>query len=81
MKLSKDDIIELKKSLDETSNSMTRIDSERTFIKDSIVHMSDSFGLNKKVVAKLVKTYHKQSYQDEVNTMSEFTELYETITN
>jgi hypothetical protein len=80
MKLSNDNIIELKKSLNEVSNSMTRIEAERTFIKESVSHISDAFGLNKKVVNKLVKTYHKQNYQDEVNTMSEFTELYETIT-
>jgi hypothetical protein len=35
--------------------------------------------LPKKLVAKMVKVYHKQNYDEEVATHEQFETLYETI--
>lgn len=74
------DAPKLRKILDEISNSMTRAEAERTYIAEAIAEAADNFQIDKKVLRKLAKTYHKQNYNEEVSTMETFTELYETVT-
>jgi hypothetical protein len=71
-----------KKLLDavqECSNSMTRMDGEKDFIKEAVKKVSDDLKLPKPVVQRLVKVYHKQNYDEEVATHEQFEQLYETI--
>jgi hypothetical protein len=71
-----------KKLLDclrECSSSMTRMDGEKDYIRESIASISKDLQLPKKLVAKLVKVYHKQNYDEEVATHEQFEALYETI--
>ena len=71
-----------KKLLDclrECSASMTRMDGEKDYIRESIASISKDLQLPKKLVAKLVKVYHKQNYDEEVATHEQFETLYETI--
>jgi hypothetical protein len=71
-----------KKLLDclrECSSSMTRMDGEKDYIRESIASISKDLQLPKKLVAKLVKVYHKQNYDEEVATHEQFETLYETI--
>lgn len=71
-----------KKLLDclrECSGSMTRMEAERDYIKESVATVSKDLQLPKKLVAKLVKVYHKQNYDEEVATHEQFETLYETI--
>jgi hypothetical protein len=71
-----------KKLLDclrECSGSMTRMEGEKDYIKESIAAISKDLQLPKKLVAKLVKVYHKQNYDEEVATHEQFETLYETI--
>lgn len=64
----------------EASNSMTRIEAERDLIKEIAKDVSDSFQISKKIVNKMIKTYHKQSLTQEVQQHEEFVEMYEQIT-
>ena len=71
-----------KKILDaitEISNSMTRISAERDFIKDAVIDVSDKFQIPKKIVAKMARVYHKQSFNTESEENSEFESLYEEV--
>lgn len=65
--------------LHECSNSMTRIEGERDFIKEAVSEVSKNLQLPKKLVAKMVKVYHKQNYDEEVTTNEQFEALYETV--
>lgn len=71
-----------KKLLDflrEASNSLTRIEAERSLIKEGAKRICDELQLTKRVVNKMVKVYHKQSFQEEVAEHEQFEHLYETI--
>jgi hypothetical protein len=58
---------------------MTRMEGERDYIKESVTAIAKDLQLPKKLVAKMVKVYHKQNYDEEVATHEQFETLYETI--
>ena len=67
------------KIIQECSNSMTRVDGEKDFVKESIDAISKDLQLPKKLVARLVKVYHKQNYDEEIATHEQFEQIYETV--
>lgn len=67
------------KVIQECSNSMTRVDGEKDFVKESIDAIAKDLQLPKKLVARLVKVYHKQNYDEEVATHEQFEQIYETV--
>jgi len=71
----------IKACLEELSASMTRIDGERTFIKEAIKDICEEYQLSKKTFRRLAKTYHKQNFSIEVAEHEEFESMYEQITN
>lgn len=75
------DRLKIKKMLAEISNSMTRIDAEKDLIRETIKEMSDQFQLPKRTLTKMAKVYHKQNFQQEVQSHEEFESLYESVVN
>lgn len=73
------DRAKIKKMLGEVSNSMTRIESERDLIKETIKEMSQEFNLSKRQLNRMAKVYHKQNFSREKEDHEEFEELYTTI--
>jgi hypothetical protein len=69
----------LKGVLDELSNSMLRVKSEKEFQKEAIADAAEKFDMNKKLLRKMAKVYHNNSFTDEVSEMEEFQKLYETV--
>jgi aspartokinase len=69
----------IKKMLAEISGSMTRVEAERDYIKESVKEMSAEFQLSKKTLNKMARVYHKQNFNEEVASHEEFEDLYETI--
>jgi len=69
----------LLKVLKECSNSMTRMEGERDYIKEATTNIAKELQLSKKLVAKMVKVYHKQNYDEEVAVHEQFESLYETV--
>jgi hypothetical protein len=69
----------LKDVLTEVSNSMIRIKSEREFIKEAIEEAAEKFQMNKKILRKMAKVYHNNSFTYEIMEMEEFQTLYESI--
>jgi hypothetical protein len=73
---------EQKKLLDflrEASNSLTRVEAERYLIREGGKRICDELQLTKRVINKMVKVYHKQSFQEEVAEHEQFEHLYESI--
>lgn len=71
-----------KKLLDmlrEASNSLTRIEGERDLIREMKKRVCDELQLEKKVINRMVKVYHKQSFQEEVAEHEQFETLYGSI--
>ena len=81
MNLTPNDKLKLEGALKDMSTSMTRVEAERDLQKNVIGDICEELNLNKKVFRKLAKVYHKQNFDDEVNTHHEFEKLYETVTN
>jgi hypothetical protein len=65
--------------LTEISNSMLRIKSEREYIKEAIDAAAEKYDMNKRILRKMAKVYHNNSFTDEVTEMEEFQALYETV--
>lgn len=69
----------IRDSLQEISNSMTRIAAEQDFIKEEINAISEQYEIPKKLVAKLAKIYFKQNFSVEAQAFDELETLYEEI--
>jgi hypothetical protein len=69
----------LLKVLRECSASMTRIEGEKDYIRESVAEISKQLQLPKRLVNRMVKVYHKQNYDEEVATHEQFETLYETV--
>lgn len=63
----------------EVSNSMTRIDAEKEFIKDAIDAASKINEIPKKTLNKMARVFHKNNYAQELSSIEEFTTMYENI--
>lgn len=76
---SEEDREKLLKVIKECSNSLTRMEAERDYIKEAVGDASKQFQLPKRLVKRMVKVYHKQNYDEEVAVHGQFEELYETV--
>ncbi len=76
-----EDKLKLISALKDISASMSRIDAERDLLKNIKSDICDELQLNRKVLNKLARTYHKGNYSEEVEMHKHFEELYETVTN
>ena len=77
--LSEPDRDKLFKVIKECSDSMTRQDAEKDFVRESIAETSKNMQLPKRLVARLVKVYHKQNFDEKVAVHEQFETLYETV--
>lgn len=66
----------IRDALSEMSNEMSIIDSHKEAIKDVVDALYDNFKIPKKVIRRMAKTHHKQSFQEEVTEDNEFEALY-----
>jgi hypothetical protein len=70
------DLKSMKDALDEISISITKMDSEKEAIKDIINAVYDKHKIPKKIIRKMAKAHHKQSFEEEVAEYKEFEALY-----
>lgn len=80
MQLLDQDRKKIKDAMQEASNSYIRIDAERDLVKNIIADLNDAYKIPKKTISKMIKVYHKNSFQEELAEASEFEILYETVT-
>ena len=69
----------VKTVLIEVSNSLTRMEAEKDFIKDAIDAASKIHEIPKKTLNKMAKVFHKNNYSEELSSIEEFTTMYENI--
>ena len=62
------------------SDSLTRIEGEREFIKESIITLNDKFGLDKSHLRKVINIYYKQNLAEVQAQNTDVEDLYETLT-
>jgi hypothetical protein len=58
---------------------MLRVKSEKEFQKEAITDASEKFNMNKRILRKMAKVYHNNSFTEEVMEMEEFQTLYESV--
>ena len=63
----------------EVSGSMTRMEGEKSLIKEAIATIAKDHDLDKKVLRKLCKTYHAQRFHTEKQDNEEFIETYAEV--
>lgn len=78
-----EEIKKIKNALSEISNAMIQIQAQRDHIKaiKDVLAEEHKDKLSKKQINKLAKTYHANTFSQEVAEHEEFEYLYETITN
>ncbi len=69
----------LLKVIRECSDSMTRAQAEKDYIREAVADISKQLQLPKKLVSKMGKVYYKQNYDEEVAVHDQFETLYETV--
>ena len=74
------DKLKLLDALKDISTSMSRTDAERDLLKNIKKDICDELQLNRKVLNKLARTYHKGNFNEEVEMHKDFETLYETVT-
>lgn len=67
-------------ALKEMSNSMTRVDAEKTLQKEIIEEVSDKTEVPKKYIGKLARIYHKQNISEVKTENDDLETLYEVVT-
>ena len=73
------DQVKIKKMLSEISNSFTRIEAERDLIKETIEALSEDFDIEKKILRKMARIFHKQNYSAVEAEQEELALLYESV--
>lgn len=74
------DKLKLLDALKDISASMARMEAERDLLKTVKNDICEELELNRKVLNKLARIYHKGNYSEEVEMHKHFEELYETVT-
>lgn len=67
-------------ALRETSGALGRAEGERTYVSETKKKLAKDLGLAPKLISKLVKVYHKQSFEQEKADAEEFERLYLKVT-
>jgi hypothetical protein len=69
----------MKGAMDEISQSYSRIEAERDFIKEAIIALEDDVGIPKKYLSKMARIYHKNNVNEVVAEIEDIEALLETI--
>jgi len=69
----------LYKVVRECSDSMTRVQGEKDFLKEAVTDICEELKLPKRIVNRLIKVYHKQNFDEEVAVQDQFETLYEMV--
>jgi DNA-directed RNA polymerase alpha subunit len=67
-------------AIKEMSDSMTRVESEKSLQKEIIDDVSDKVEVPKKYLRKMANIYHKQNLTEVKTEMDDVEALYEAVT-
>lgn len=63
----------------EISNSLSRIEGERTYIKESIDALSEKYGVDKKYLRRTARDYHKDQFEAVTEEDAQYSDFFEMI--
>ena len=66
----------LRKSITEIADSLTRIAAERDLQKEIIKKISEELSIDKKIIRRMAKVYFNANFAQEVELDEEFEETY-----
>lgn len=66
-------------AMEEISNSYTRVEAERDFVKDAINDLSEEVDIPKNILRKMARIFHKQNMADVVSEVEDIEALMESI--
>ncbi len=69
----------VRKALQDISNQMTMIEGYRAAIKEAIDAVAEEFDVPKKLVRQMSRTYHRQTFETEVQEKDMFEQMYEKV--
>lgn len=70
---------ELKETIQGLADSFLRVSAERDVQKQLLDDMFDELGVDKRLVRRMAKVYHKGNYSEEVDNEETFQEFYEQV--
>jgi len=73
------DLARIKGAMQEVSNSFTRMEGERSFIKEAINDLSDEVDIPKKILNKMSRVFHKQNMAEVLGEIEDVEALLESI--
>lgn len=76
---SEDELDKIKHTIKEISNSMARVEGEKSFQKEAIGDLSKTYNIPKQMLQKVVATYHKQNIEEERGKVDDMFYLYESL--
>ncbi len=80
MTLNEQDKKDILAVIKDCSDSLTRMEGEREFIKEAIIGLNDKHGLDKGHLRKVVNIYYKQNLAEVQAQNDEVEDLYESLT-
>jgi hypothetical protein len=81
MVLSEQDKKDILHVVKDCSDSLTRMEGEREFIKEAIIGLNAKFEMDKSHLRKVVNIYYKQNLAEVQAQNTEVADLYETLTS
>ena len=73
------DLARIKGAMQEVSNSFTRMEAERSFIREAINELSDEVDIPKKILNKMSRVFHKQNMAEVLGEIEDVEALLESI--
>ena len=75
------DLKDIKKMVGEGTACLTRMDAEKSHLKDVIETICEKYELPKQYVAELIRREHKADFEEKATKFDDFTALYEAVVN
>jgi hypothetical protein len=76
---SEEDRKRIKDAMEEISNSYTRTEAERDFVKEAINNLAEDVDIPKNILRKMARIYHKQNMADVVSEVEDIEALMESL--
>lgn len=69
----------LKDGVDQIVNALTRMDSEKEYIKETLAELEEKFDIKKKFLRKMAVDQHKAKFDDDRSEREDYEDLFEQI--
>lgn len=70
----------IQNAIKEANDCLIRVAAEREAVKDIVDDLAEKYELPKKFINKMIRIYHKSSFDQEASETEDFMELYTAVT-